>query len=185
MAEVSDEGSEWCCIDGVIEEVTSSLAVGEMITTPTFSLYDSMSAVELMDPKMDPPKQHQKAIDLNAMMMTGELPLVNISLSEARRICSKLLTLEISWIDGTSMAETMFTCFYLHDPVLPLLISTFQSLSKKDSKESPKLETLAEGCLSCFVVLLLKNVALIREIVFHADIYEVSIHFELTVSLAY
>jgi len=44
--------TEWRCINDEVFAASDSLNVGEFITTDSFNLYDAMSAIELMDPKM-------------------------------------------------------------------------------------------------------------------------------------
>jgi hypothetical protein len=44
--------TEWRCIDAEVFAAADSLDVGDFITTESFNLYDAMSAIELMDPKM-------------------------------------------------------------------------------------------------------------------------------------
>jgi hypothetical protein len=44
--------TEWRCINNEVFAAADSLNVGEFITTESFNLYDAMSAIELMDPKM-------------------------------------------------------------------------------------------------------------------------------------
>lgn len=41
--DLTTDFSEWC----------QNLEPGELVSTPSFTLYDAMSAIELMDPKMD------------------------------------------------------------------------------------------------------------------------------------
>jgi hypothetical protein len=177
---MAGEEVEWLCIDSVIAEATSSLNHGELIACEGFSLYDSMSAVELLDPKMDPPQmKKEKPIDLQALMLNNVIPLHQISLRDTRNICLRMLKLEMSWVDATSLAESLFTCFYLHEPILGLLKSTFSgllaSLNENGDNPNSTVKDLGEECLACIVVLVLKKVAMMRDIVLHADIYEVKI----------
>ena len=48
-----DEDERWVDVTEDVAGVAASLDVDELLRAPTFSLYDSMSALELMDPKMD------------------------------------------------------------------------------------------------------------------------------------
>ncbi|KAJ1644102.1 N-alpha-acetyltransferase, non-catalitic subunit, partial [Dispira simplex] len=45
--------SEWTDIRGILQDATSELRVGELIMATNFDLFDCMSALEIMDPKMD------------------------------------------------------------------------------------------------------------------------------------
>ena len=46
-----EEDERWVDVTEDVAGVAASLDVDELLRAPTFSLYDSMSALELMDPK--------------------------------------------------------------------------------------------------------------------------------------
>lgn len=66
---------------------------------------------------MDPPTKVAKAVDVTALAASGALPLgPSVTLAHARAVALRLLVLEAAWHGGTSLAETVFTCLYLHAP---------------------------------------------------------------------
>ena len=163
----------WRCIDAEVLQAAGSLGVGEFMAVETFSLLESMSALELMDIKMDPPERAAKPIDLQELVDAGQLPLESLSLASARALALGLLVREVAWCNGTSLAETVFTCLYLHDPALKHLVA---SVNAGGAHEKHVARTGTEGlgmrAWSGLAVGTLKTVALTREAVFHADIYE-------------
>eukprot|EP00158_Paraphelidium_tribonemae_P005705 Partr_v1_DN27474_c0_g1_i3_m72284 len=48
-----DTPAEWTDITSEVQALASSLAIGELLHTPDFSLFHALAAVEIMDPKMD------------------------------------------------------------------------------------------------------------------------------------
>lgn len=189
----------WRDITDVVAAAAAELEVGKFFASESFTLYDAMSALELLDPKMDPPDQGLRAVDLNGLLASGALPTAGLSLLAAAQLSIRLMILEVGWCEGTSSAESVFTCLYLHKPVLPLLLAALPALAApaeppegassggaapEESAEAgaaapqaarapngpPPLALRAFAALSVGVV---KTMALTREIVLHADIYEV------------
>lgn len=101
---------------------TATLEPGEMIHEVTFSLYDAMSAIELTDPKMDAvvqwrhypryPRSLQEAVEKRM------LKLDDLSHAELIGIFDEVLACVVTWMDGHTLAQTVFTCLYLLDTKL-------------------------------------------------------------------
>lgn len=97
-----------------------TLNLGELLLDDNFGLYEAMSAVEMMDPKMDagmmcnrsdkPTLNFDKAVEL------GILKLEGLDLSEQIGIIDQILACFVSWIEGHSLAQTVFANLYLHKP---------------------------------------------------------------------
>lgn len=81
-----------------------------MIYSSQFSLYDSMSAVEIMDPKMDPCYgiHGQKFDDLVTQKIPNTLTTENIL-----QLFRELLIREVAYLDGASLLESLNQCCYL------------------------------------------------------------------------
>jgi hypothetical protein len=81
-----------------------------MIFSPQFSLFDSMSAVEIMDPKMDPCYgiHGQKFDD----MVTKNIPS-SITPETILQLFRELLIREVAFLDGASLLESLNQCYYL------------------------------------------------------------------------
>ena len=76
----------------------------------------------------------------------------------------RLLVCMVSWFDGGSLAETLFTCLYLHETALARL----RALNDAGVVATTHVVLLAA------VTVVLKTVGLQRRVVIQADIYEVA-----------
>ena len=93
--------------------------VGELIHESSFSLYDAMSAIELTDSKMDAivqwdrypgyPRSLKEAVGGSWLKLQGHAP------SELVGIIDEVLSCICTWLDGHTLAQTVFTCLYLLD----------------------------------------------------------------------
>jgi hypothetical protein len=130
------------------------LRSGELLHHASFSLRESMSALEVGDAKMDA-TVHVAApggtLSVDGALRSGlVLPGEQLSLFQQLEVVDELLAAEVTWLSqGASLAHTVYTCVYLH-----------------------RLDLLA-GCprLEAFVLLALKSVELVRSVVLQADIH--------------
>ncbi|KAI8822605.1 Mak10 subunit, NatC N-terminal acetyltransferase-domain-containing protein [Fimicolochytrium jonesii] len=107
--------NSWTDVTEFFLEATDELDVGHLLHPEGFTLWDSMSAIEMMDPKMDPgmelaqyqPKNQLKVADIAEQFLSSV---------EIIGILDELLSREMSWIAGNFLCQTLFTCIYLHDP---------------------------------------------------------------------
>ena len=126
---------------------------------------------------------------------------VNLSLAQARSLSVGLLRREAAWCDGTSLAESIFTCLYLHEPLLPCLARACGggdaakaaesdvggASSELSATEASKVAAISEEAAAAAIaapdglalrawaalaVGTLKTVSLTGEAVFRGDIYE-------------
>eukprot|EP00629_Pelagomonadales_sp_RCC1024_P002845 CAMPEP_0119283380 /NCGR_PEP_ID=MMETSP1329-20130426/28396_1 /TAXON_ID=114041 /ORGANISM="Genus nov. species nov., Strain RCC1024" /LENGTH=111 /DNA_ID=CAMNT_0007284049 /DNA_START=145 /DNA_END=476 /DNA_ORIENTATION=- len=97
---------EWTDITPVVKSVAGGLGIDELLQGEAFSLFESMSACELMDPKMDalgdePPQQ-----TLEERVAANLVPLAP-SLGAARASLDRLAALEAAWHGGAGLHETV------------------------------------------------------------------------------
>lgn len=148
-----DGRGAWADCFKTLKENAEELEVGQLCHTDQFNLYDSISALELMDPKMDtgldlhlsvtrPIKSLQDAVELG-------LPMAGFRHSDLVGIFDRLLALLVAWLNGNSLAQTVLTCLYLHDP-----------LRVEDER------------LKAFCIAVLKIVELVMDMVALVDVYE-------------
>lgn len=119
---------------------------------PTFSLHETVSSVELMDPKMDSGMNFANVKGLADSERLGILPkATDLSLEHIIHIMDKLVAAEILHFQGHTLIQTLFSCLYLHDP-----------------------ERLLSGneTLLYYVLSLLRRIHIIRESIVLADNYE-------------
>jgi hypothetical protein len=165
-----------------------------MIHSEWFNLYEAMSALELMDPKMDAGANSDTVLTPNdrlqsgtpaqidpitarvtAVFDIGELRL-QLSPEEAVEIFDNLLRLELMWYDGNTLAQTIFTCLYMHPSVmtklkeLPLVDPPPADGEPVDGKVN--VEGMVGLAVAAFGTCLLKTCATMRNVILRADIYE-------------
>jgi len=92
-----------------VSELTFS---NPMIALPEFSLHDSMSAVELMDPKMDQCCGVDGSVSCNDLIRNVPLP-EHIDDETVIKLLQSLVVLETALLDGMSQLETTHNCLLL------------------------------------------------------------------------
>lgn len=113
---------EWKDITKDFFHSCSELALGELFHDCSFGLFDAMSAIEMMDPKMDVgmgftssknaiPHTFETAVE------AGILKLVDLESSELIGLFDALYSCVVSWLEGLSLDQILFTCLYLHNPM--------------------------------------------------------------------
>ena len=140
-----------------------------MINTSDFSLFDSMNAVELMDPKMDQCCGFDMSKKDDDLLNPKTLP-DTININHVMKIIKKLISYEAAYLDGASVLETTHHCIYVWDKSwehLELRISSLNLRKGKDDSEYIALECLLVYCQSLHASLWHAS-----RIVLDADIYE-------------
>ncbi|KAJ3113651.1 N-alpha-acetyltransferase 35 NatC auxiliary subunit [Physocladia obscura] len=145
---------EW--VDGMalIEAATEQMAPGQLLIADNFTLYDAMAALEIMEPRMD------SGMLLPAADRTLPKPwsikyaqtVSSLTVDEILGIVDFLLLKMVSWITGSYLSQSLFTCVFLHD---------------KDLVSSCKSQVLR-----AFLISTLKTVSRIKSIVELAQIVE-------------
>ncbi|KAI9025354.1 Mak10 subunit, NatC N-terminal acetyltransferase-domain-containing protein [Phycomyces nitens] len=99
---------EWKDITEFLNEATNDFKVGQLVHLPSFTLFDAMSAIEIMDPKMDTgmvlAESEKGVFDVSKRISAPHLVW----------IMDRLLSYEMAWISGHSLSQTVFTCTYFH-----------------------------------------------------------------------
>lgn len=153
----------WQDVTTILREGAASLHLGEMICSDKFSLFEAMSAHEIMDPKMDMALLVEKVIDVCLALeqgwfhywllekkgrkgkmffpcftfalftkkvsqwvhfwgFVGSIPL-ELTGQQTLECLNQLLILESLLYDGHSMPQTIYTCLYVHRPILGMFFS--------------------------------------------------------------
>ena len=111
-------GVEWQDITERFQASCRVLALGELVHDPYFCLGEAMAAVEFMEPRMDlnmrcassfPP--HLTAREA----LECHVELDNFSEEEVLGVADELLSLVTTWLSGHTLAQTVYTCIFLHD----------------------------------------------------------------------
>ena len=82
-----------------------------------FLLFDAMTAVELiMDVNYQWFKPNHQPVCSNALIQSGKLKVAGHTMPELVGIFDEILCHITSWLNGNTLAQTVYTCFYLLDP---------------------------------------------------------------------
>ena len=73
-----------------------------------------MSALEIMDPKMDAGMQNDNDVTLESALGTALMPL-DLSVRQVIYVMDQQVVQEMIWLNGHALAQCIFTCLYLHE----------------------------------------------------------------------
>lgn len=149
-----EDSDEWPEVTDEFKSMCNHLDLGELVHGPGFGLYEAMSAFEMMDPKMDSGMislQTSRSMPktLASCVESGELKLDGFSHEELCLLFDGTLCAIVTWIEGSSMAQTVFANLYLHNPFL-----------------------VEHRALKAYLVASLKLVDKIRELIGQINVYE-------------
>ncbi|CAA0806461.1 MAK10 homologue, partial [Striga hermonthica] len=116
----SGNDNVWADVSSLLQHACDDLRNDELITGENFNLFSAMSALEIMDPKMDSGivttyYSVEEAIDNGA----APVPLSFDRTVDTQRVIDvmdHLLACEATWHKGGSLAQTVFSCVYLLKP---------------------------------------------------------------------
>ncbi|KAK4854328.1 hypothetical protein QYF36_022325 [Acer negundo] len=116
----SGENSVWSDVSPLLEAACRELRDGELIHGDNFNLFAAMSALEIMDPKMDSGIVC-KYYSIDEAVENGVAPVPissdkTIDVQSTIDIMDHLLACEATWHNGHSLAQTVFSCIYLLRP---------------------------------------------------------------------
>ncbi|XP_012260667.2 N-alpha-acetyltransferase 35, NatC auxiliary subunit [Athalia rosae] len=110
----------WVDITNEFFSSVQSLELGELLHDELFGLFEAMSAIEMMDPKMDAGmlcnRGNNKPYSFKQAVDSGAIKLDNLTQSEVIGIIDSTYSCIVSWLEGHSLAQTVFTNLYLHQP---------------------------------------------------------------------
>ncbi|KAK1323353.1 hypothetical protein QJS10_CPA02g00224 [Acorus calamus] len=108
----SFERTGWVDVSHLIEAACADLQDGELIHGENFSLFAAMSALEIMDPKMDSGMESVGYRSVEEAIGDGAAP-VNLDVQSTIDVMDHLLACEATWHKGHSLAQTVYSCIYL------------------------------------------------------------------------
>ncbi|OTF70453.1 hypothetical protein BLA29_011894, partial [Euroglyphus maynei] len=117
-----------------------------------FSLYDAMAAIELMDPKMDAGmmgNKNKKIGKFEDMINEKLIKIDSFTIEELIGIIDDTFSCLVTWMNGHSLAQTMFINVFLHNPKL-----------------------ICDKTLKTFCLTMLKIVDMINNFIGRASVYE-------------
>eukprot|EP00850_Spirogloea_muscicola_P010052 SM000058S18482 [mRNA] locus=s58:84607:90615:+ [translate_table: standard] len=93
-------------------QVCRELKPGELVHGENFSLFEAMSALEIMDAKMDAGMKSGGFRSADEAIASGAAP-VDLTTEQLIDVIDQILACEAMWHAGSSMAQTIYTCLYL------------------------------------------------------------------------
>ncbi|RHY58458.1 hypothetical protein DYB34_000242 [Aphanomyces astaci] len=145
------------------------MTLGQLVHVPDFNYFESMSALELMDPKMDSGMLAPDEVILTVAerLEKGLVPLTFTSAADLLATLDRMEQCEAAWRNGQPMAQSLLTCLYFHPCVSSALVNAGPLAASSVSVS----DTL--GCiLNAYLSLALKSVTVQRYAIHRADIYE-------------
>ncbi|KAA0170305.1 hypothetical protein FNF28_01533 [Cafeteria roenbergensis] len=117
-----DAAPEWRDVTELASAARAELGVGDLLFAKGFAFGEAMNVVELMHPRMDPGMRVRRQADdlIRERVETGALRL-HLPIADLVRVWDALFQQTFSFLDANSMAETVFSCLYLHRPALAAL----------------------------------------------------------------
>ncbi|XP_050670988.1 N-alpha-acetyltransferase 35, NatC auxiliary subunit isoform X2 [Leptidea sinapis] len=99
------------------------LQLGELLHDGhLFGLFEAMSAIEMMDPKMDAGmlcnRGNPKPLNFQQALACGKLKVDDLEPGEIIGVIDATMACIVSWLEGHSLAQTVLTNIYLHQPHL-------------------------------------------------------------------
>ncbi|XP_074281144.1 uncharacterized protein LOC141606055 isoform X2 [Silene latifolia] len=112
------DGTVWADFTPLLTAACDELRDGELIHGDNFSLFAAMSALEIMDPKMDSGMVNDRYYSVDEAIESGAAPVPLSFDKTTDAICiidimDHLLACEATWHKGHSLAQTVFSCIYL------------------------------------------------------------------------
>ncbi|XP_050538032.1 N-alpha-acetyltransferase 35, NatC auxiliary subunit [Daktulosphaira vitifoliae] len=104
---------DWKDVTSEFFDSIKELELGELLHGYFFGLFEAMSAIEIMDPKMDAGmmcNRESKAIKVEDLKLKGLTVPEQISIIDITLACL------VSWLEGHSLAQTVFTNLYFQKP---------------------------------------------------------------------
>eukprot|EP00002_Diphylleia_rotans_P018664 TRINITY_DN3612_c0_g1_i3.p1 TRINITY_DN3612_c0_g1~~TRINITY_DN3612_c0_g1_i3.p1 ORF type:complete len:628 (-),score=113.17 TRINITY_DN3612_c0_g1_i3:516-2399(-) len=94
---------------------SEDIQVGQLIHRPGFTMNEAMLSIEVMDPKMDAGMSASVCPRFEDRLENGQIPL-ELTKDEVLAVMDELISLEVAWLDGLPVVQTIFTCLYMHKP---------------------------------------------------------------------
>uniref|UniRef100_A0A674AAQ4 N-alpha-acetyltransferase 35, NatC auxiliary subunit n=1 Tax=Salmo trutta TaxID=8032 RepID=A0A674AAQ4_SALTR len=114
--------ANWVDVTHEFKGACKELNLGELLHDKLFGLFEAMSAIEMMDPKMDAGmignQVNRKVLNFEQAVKDGAIRVRDLSLPELIGIMDTCFCCLITWLEGHSLAQTVFTCLYVHNPDL-------------------------------------------------------------------
>ncbi|RKP06984.1 Mak10 subunit, NatC N-terminal acetyltransferase-domain-containing protein [Thamnocephalis sphaerospora] len=133
----------------LLQDATQEMHVGELLSANGYSLWELMSTIVIMDPRMD------TGLDVSPDEAASEAafdPNGPLDVEQLIAIIDRLLVLEATWLSGHLLAQTLFTSRHLmqvHNINVPTSAAIVDAASSTDSD---KVTMLCQLTLKAYVL---------------------------------
>jgi hypothetical protein len=104
---------QWLDAQPLLAAVCDGMAVGELLHGPAFSLFESTTAIEIGDPKMDIGlNREQQPQSADELIAAGGAP-VELPPPLLLALMDRLLCLEATWHAGSMLPQTVFCSLHM------------------------------------------------------------------------
>ncbi|KAL4459016.1 hypothetical protein ABPG75_013881 [Micractinium tetrahymenae] len=107
---------EWVDAQPFLAAVCAGMGVGELLHGETFSLFDSTTAIEIGDAKMDVGLNRNEEIGTAEELIAGGAAPASLPPRPLLAVMDRLLVLEATWHAGSMLPQTVFTSLYMLQP---------------------------------------------------------------------
>jgi hypothetical protein len=119
------------------QQSAKEISSGRLVTVQDFRLFDSIGAIEIMDPKMDsgyiPPEEQCEPLDLSKV-----LPV-----SRAVWIMEEIASLQLCWFQGLSLSQTLLTSYHIDNLLTSERNELFNILFRPPNKKHDEKKVAA------------------------------------------
>ncbi|KAF7713634.1 Uncharacterized protein PECH_006258 [Penicillium ucsense] len=132
-------------------EAASKLQVGQLVKDESFTLFEAVGALEIMDSKMDsgyiaPGEDHAEALEIKYDSRQ------DLTAEEVVGLMDQLLCHEMAWHMGHPLSQTLFTSIYIDK----LLWPTPKTIEEAQFDRAPSENRIVELVLRAYCLALLK-----------------------------
>lgn len=105
----------WDAVQGTWAYTDPGLAPEQVVASQGFTLQRLMHALEVMDPTMDGGMDYPPAlIDARDRVHAPRDMPAQLSVTELCFVLDRLFALEMEWMHGAALGQTLYTCVYYH-----------------------------------------------------------------------
>ena len=104
------ESGKWVNVTDTLRQAQGSLALGEMLHVPHFTVEQAMTAIEIGDPRMD--AGPDAGVELQAQLDSDQLQPA-LSVQQSAVLLDYLISKLVQWWSGRSLQQTVYTSLHV------------------------------------------------------------------------
>ncbi|KAJ1916232.1 N-alpha-acetyltransferase, non-catalitic subunit [Mycoemilia scoparia] len=105
--------SRWRDVTSLLFDGAPQLEIGELLHDNDFTLFESISALEIMDPRLD---SNMQEFNPDQDASQAFCPDYKIDLGQCLWIIDTLFRCEMAWLRANDLSRTLLTCLYIYRP---------------------------------------------------------------------